>query len=89
MSGVGAVNNDRLSPLPGQSRTGFVPLASHASRADFSTFLDLKWLPQDEVNQMFFLGCFGENEVIRLTHRPDICLSVVSLLVSQGSFKAV
>lgn len=75
-------------PLAG-SRPGFVPLAYHASWVDFSTIRDLKCSSQDEVNQINFTGCFGENEVITLRHSPDIYTSVVLLIVSQGSFKAV
>lgn len=72
-----------------RSRPGFVPLASHASWVDSSIIRNLKCSSQDEVNQMNFTGCFGENEVIRLRHSPDIYPSAGLLFVSQGSFKAV
>ena len=78
-----------VAPTPTGLRTEFVPLASHASWAVVSTILNLKFSSQDEVNQMSFMGCFGENEVVRSRHSPDIYPSAELLLMSQGSFKAV
>lgn len=78
MSGVEVVENDRWFP-PAGSTTVSVPLVSHASRADFSTFPNLKCSSQDEVNQMSFTGCFGENGVIRWRHSPDIYPSAESI----------
>lgn len=78
MSGIEIVKNDRRFPAAG-SRTVFVPLASHASWADFSTFPNLRCSSQDEVNQMSFTGCFGENGVIRWRHSPDIYPSAESI----------